>query len=122
MSAINVALLAAEHHLDPQAAAPGAAGSVAASDQAVVRSILLEGAPGGERYREARGKPPYRTVPYLFVGPSRGTAIGELAARVVRAARGLKSLRSPDFTVLTRLLGGETAAQGELLSFPLRKG
>lgn len=90
--------------------------------QRVVRSILLEGAPGGERYREARGKPPYRTVPYLFVGPSRGTAIGELAARVVRAARGLKSLRSPDFTVLTRLLGGETAAQGELLSFPLRKG
>ena len=77
-------------------------------------------APAGTRYREARGKPPYRRVPYIFIAPSRRGIIGEIASEVFRAGYGgLKGLRSPDFPLLNRLLGGESPAHGELLSYLL---
>jgi NTE family protein len=77
-----------------------------------------EGAPAAIRYREARGKRPYRRVPYIFVAPTRRGLIGELARDVFRARyAGLKGLRSPDFPLLNRLLGGESPAHGELLSY-----
>jgi NTE family protein len=70
------------------------------------------------RYREARGKPPYRRVPYIFVAPQRRGALGELAGEIFRTRyRGLKGLRSPTLRLLTRLLGGESPAHGELLSY-----
>ena len=74
-------------------------------------------AAGAQRYREARGKRPYRSVPYVFVSPSRPGAIGELASEVFRARyRGLRP-RSPDFPLLNRLLGGDSPTHGELLSY-----
>jgi NTE family protein len=77
-----------------------------------------EQAPAASHYRAARGKPPYREVPYIFVAPSRRGLIGDLATQVFRARyRGLKALRSPDFPVLNRLLGGDSPAHGELLSY-----
>ena len=79
-----------------------------------------EDAPAGTRYRQARGKPPYRRVPYIFIAPSRRGIIGELATEVFRARYGgLKGLRSPDFPLLNRLLGGDSPAHGELLSYLL---
>ena len=78
----------------------------------------LDGGEAGRRYREARGKPPYRRVPYIFIAPERRGAIGELATTVFRARYGgWKGLRSPDFPLLNRLLGGESPTHGELLSY-----
>jgi NTE family protein len=74
--------------------------------------------PAATRYREARGKPPYRRVPYIFIAPSRHGIIGETASEVFRARySGRKGLRSPDFPLLNRLLGGDSPAHGELLSY-----
>lgn len=83
-----------------------------------VNAFFTERAPGAKRYREARGKHPYRVVPYLFVGPQRRGAIGALATEVFRSRHGgLKGLRSPDFPLLRRLIGGDGPAHGELLSY-----
>jgi NTE family protein len=72
------------------------------------------------QYRKARGKPPYRSVPYIFIAPARRGIVGELASEVFRARYGgLKGLRSPDFRLLDRLLGGESPVHGELLSYLL---
>jgi NTE family protein len=79
---------------------------------------LLDGSEAGRRYREARGKPPYRSVPYIFVAPMQRGAIGKLATEVFRSRYGgWKGLRSPDFPLLNRLLGGESSTHGELLSY-----
>ena len=68
--------------------------------------------------RAARGKPPYRRVPYIFIAPSRRGIIGETASEVFRARySGRRGLRSPDFPLLNRLLGGDSPAHGELLSY-----
>lgn len=83
-------------------------------------AFLTRDAPGAGRYREARGKAPYREVPYIFVGPRALCAIGELALEVYRSRYGgLKGLLSPDFPLLNRLLGGESSNHGELLSYLL---
>ncbi len=71
-----------------------------------------------ERYRAARGKPPYSCIPYIFIAPEKRGAIGRLAHDVFRDRYGgLKGLRSPDFPLLNRLLGGESPTHGELLSY-----
>jgi NTE family protein len=71
-----------------------------------------------ERYRAARGKPPYRCIPYIFIAPEKRGAIGRLATEVFRDRYGgVKGLRSPDFPLLNRLLGGESPTHGELLSY-----
>lgn len=83
-----------------------------------VNSFFTAGAPGAARYREARGKRPYSVVPYVFVAPHRPGAIGTLALEVLRSRyRGLRGLRSPDFPLLHRLIGGDGPAHGELLSY-----
>jgi NTE family protein len=77
-----------------------------------------DGSEAARRYREARGKPPYRRVPYIFIAPEKRGAIGELATEVFRSRYGgWKGLRSPDFPLLNRLLGGESPTHGELLSY-----
>lgn len=82
-----------------------------------INTYFAAGAPGAHRYRQARGKPAYRQVPYIFVGPARN-AIGELAVEVFRSRyRGVKALRSPDFALLNRLLGPGGAGRGDLLSY-----
>lgn len=79
-----------------------------------------ERAPGARAYREARGKPPYRKVPYIFIAPGRRGAIGELAAEVMSSRyRGIRRLRSPDIAALDRLLGRDSPSHGELLSYLL---
>ena len=71
-----------------------------------------------DRYRAARGKSPYRCIPYIFVAPEKRGAIGRLATEVFRSRYGgWKGLRSPDFQLLNRLLGGESPTHGELLSY-----
>jgi NTE family protein len=72
-------------------------------------------------YREARGRPPYRRISYALVAPARRGEIGALAEATFRERYGgLRGLRSPDFLLLSRLLGGGGArARGELLSFVL---
>lgn len=72
---------------------------------------------GARAYRAARGKAPYREVPYVFVAPGHRGAVGEAAARVWRRRfGGLARLRDPDFVLLNQLLGGMSANHGELLS------
>ncbi len=71
-----------------------------------------------ERYRAARGKKPYRCIPYIFVAPGKRGAIGRLASEVFKDRYGgVKGLRSVDFPLLNRLLGGESPTHGELLSY-----
>jgi len=78
----------------------------------------IQDTPAATRYREARGKPPYRRVPYIFIAPSRRGIIGETASVLFRARySGRKGLRSPDFPLLNRLLGSDSPAHGELLSY-----
>jgi NTE family protein len=78
------------------------------------------GSPGAVRYRETRGKPPYREVPYIFISPRRPGAIGARADEIFRARYGgLNALRAPDLTVLNRLLGEDSPTHGELLSYLL---
>jgi NTE family protein len=78
-------------------------------------------APGAHAYRAARGREPYRRIAFALVSPRRRGRLGELAEAVFRRRfGGLRGLRSPDFVVLARLLGGGQArARGELLSFLL---
>jgi NTE family protein len=77
-----------------------------------------DGELGPRLYRAARGKSPYRKVPYVFVGPARRGAVGELADRVFRERYGgwRGALRSPDFQLIARLIGDRSATHGELLS------
>lgn len=72
-------------------------------------------------YRAARGRPPYRRISYALVAPRTRGEIGALAEAVFRERYGgLRGLRSPDYMVLARLLGGGKArSRGELLSFLL---
>jgi NTE family protein len=76
------------------------------------------GSVAARRYRQARGKPPYRQVPYIFVAPAKQGAIGALAVEVFRERfGGWKGIRSPDFRLLNRLIGGDSPTHGELLSY-----
>lgn len=62
----------------------------------------------------------YRSVPYLFVGPSHAGAISAIAEEVLRTRYdGPAALLSPDFAILNRLVGGASDAHGELLSYLL---
>ena len=70
------------------------------------------------RHRESRGRPGYRAIPYIFVGPSHPSAIAELAMDCFNSRYGgLKALRSLDLTALSRLLGRNSPTHGELLSY-----
>jgi NTE family protein len=68
-------------------------------------------------YRTVRGKGPYRRIPYIFIGPGKRGAVGELAAEVFNDKfGGLKRLRDPDLYVISELLGGVSSNHAELLS------
>ena len=83
-----------------------------------VNAFFAEGGTlGATLYRTARGKAPYKRVPYIFVGPARRGAIGVLASQVYDRRYGrLGALRDPDFVLLNELLGGVSENQWELLS------
>jgi len=70
------------------------------------------------RHRRSRGRPEYRPIPYIFVGPSHPGAIAELAMDIYRSRYGgLKAIRSLDLAALSRLLGRNSPTHGELLSY-----
>lgn len=72
---------------------------------------------GSRMYRTVRGKPPYKEVPYVFIGPQERGVIGRLASEVFdRRYSGLKWLRNPEYRLISRLLGGSGPVHGELLS------
>ena len=74
--------------------------------------------PAATRHRHSRGRPGYRPIPYIFVGPSRPGAIAQLAMDCYRSRYGgLKALRSLDLAALSRLLGRNSPTHGELLSY-----
>ena len=75
--------------------------------------------PAARAYRQAHGRPPYRRISYALVSPTRRGEIGALAEATFKERYGgLRGVRSPDFALLSRLLGGaQAAARGELLSF-----
>jgi NTE family protein len=68
-------------------------------------------------YRTVRGKTPYRTIPYVFVGPQARGEIGAAAAEMFqRRFGGPNALRAPDLKLLSRLIGGDSPTHGEILS------
>jgi NTE family protein len=72
---------------------------------------------GSVLYRTSRGKPQYREIPYVFVGPQERGLIGRLASEVYRKRYGgLKWLRKPDYRLISLILGGSGPIHGELLS------
>jgi NTE family protein len=82
----------------------------------IVRSEAGEEAT--RRNREAHGKAPYKSVPYLLVTPPERDSVGDAAAEVFHERyQGLKGLRSPNVALLGRLVGGVTEPHGELLSY-----
>jgi NTE family protein len=90
-----------------------------------INSFFAEHASGGpspaaRAYRRSRGRPPYRRVSYALVAPETRGEIGRIAEEVfARRYGGLRGLLSPDYPLLSRLLGGRTRSRGELLSFLL---
>jgi NTE family protein len=90
-----------------------------------INSFFAEHASGGpspaaRAYRRSRGRPPYKRISYALVSPSRRGSIGRIAEDVLaRRYGGLRGLLSPDYPLLSRLLGGSTRSRGELLSFLL---
>ena len=60
----------------------------------------------------------YEVVPYIFIGPKRRRALGEIAGRVYREHHaGLRALKAPDFFFLHRLLGPGEPHAADLLSY-----
>jgi NTE family protein len=92
---------------------------------ASINSFFVEDAITGtlrspRAYRLARGQAPYRPISYALVAPRRRGEIGRLAQDVFRRRYGgLRGLRNPDYLLISRLLGADTRARGELLSFLL---
>jgi NTE family protein len=76
-----------------------------------------------DAYRRSRGKGPYRRIPYIFVAPRQRDALGQLADRVLdESFSGLRRLRSPDISLLSRLVVGAGRPHGELLSYLFFEG
>ena len=92
---------------------------------AAVNDFLVAGASAGpalsaRAYRSARGRQPYRKIGYALVAPPRRGEIGALAEDVfTRRYAGVRGLLRPDYTLISRLLGGKSRSRGELLSFLL---
>jgi NTE family protein len=92
---------------------------------AAINSFFVENPTTGtmrspRAYRIARGHAPYKPIAYALVAPPRRGEIGRLADTVFeRRFGGLRSLRDPDYAVISRALGGRVRSRGELLSFLL---
>jgi NTE family protein len=89
---------------------------------AAINAFFVEGLGGPQdaarTYRRVRGRPPYRRIAYALVAPERRGELGRIAERVFgERYGGLRGLRSPDFALMSRLLGTRAASRGELLSF-----
>ena len=75
-------------------------------------------APARKRTARRAASRPTGASPTSSSRPERRGEIGRLATSVFRDRYGgIKGLRSPDFPLLNRLLGGESPTHGELLSY-----
>jgi NTE family protein len=74
-----------------------------------------------DAYRAARGRKPYRRIPYALVAPERRGELAAIADDVFeRRYSGMKGWLRPDYPFMSRLLGGgRSPSRGELLSFLL---
>jgi NTE family protein len=93
---------------------------------ATVNSFLVDSVAPGPRgaadaYRAARGRKPYRKIPYALVAPERRGELAAVADEIFDDNySGLKGWLRPDYPFMSRLLGGgRSPARGELLSFLL---
>jgi NTE family protein len=92
---------------------------------AAVNTFFVDGPGAGpsraaRAYRTARGHKPYRRISYALVAPREPGELGRIAEDVFRRRYGgLRGLLSPDYPLISRLLGGRTRGRGELLSFLL---
>jgi NTE family protein len=93
---------------------------------ATVNSFLVDNVAPGPRgaadaYRAARGRKPYKKIPYALVAPERRGELAALADDIFDDKyAGLKGWLRPDYPFMSRLLGGgRSPARGELLSFLL---
>jgi NTE family protein len=84
-----------------------------------VNLLVRDGQPDSfTRWRERRGKAPYRVIPHLVVAPEGPRELGRAALEVMRRRySGLRRLRSPDLSLMGRAVGGRSEPQGELLSY-----
>jgi NTE family protein len=88
-----------------------------------VNQFFVEGAASGpssaaRAYRTSKGRNPYSKVSYALVAPAERGELGRVAERVFQKRyTGWRALRSPDYPVMSRLLGGRARSRGELLSF-----
>lgn len=93
---------------------------------ATVNSFLVDSVAPGPRgaadaYRAARGRKPYKKVPYALVAPERRGELAAVADQIFDDKyAGLKGWLRPDYPFMSRLLGGgRSPSRGELLSFLL---
>ncbi len=94
---------------------------------AAINSFYVEGPAGAgvsgaaRAYRTTQGKKPYKRISYALVAPRRRGELGAMAERVFQERyAGWRGWLSPDYPVLSRVLGGgRTRSRGELLSFLL---
>ena len=93
---------------------------------ATVNSFLVDSVAPGPRgaadaYRAARGRKPYRKIPYALVAPERRGELAAIADEIFDDKySGLRGWRRPDYPFMSRLLGGgRSPSRGELLSFLL---
>jgi NTE family protein len=88
-----------------------------------VNQFFVEGVAAGpssaaRAYRTSKGRNPYSKVSYALVAPPERGELGRVAERVFQQRfTGWRALRSPDYPVMSRLLGGRARSRGELLSF-----
>jgi NTE family protein len=90
---------------------------------ATVNSFLVDGVARGaaDAYRAARGRKPYKKIPYALVAPERRGELASVADAIFDDKyAGLKGWLRPDYPFMSRLLGGgRSPSRGELLSFLL---
>jgi NTE family protein len=93
---------------------------------ATINSFVVDAHGPGPRgaadaYRAARGRKPYRRIPYALVAPERRGDLAALADDVFeRRYAGPRGWLRPDYPFMSRLLGGgRSPSRGELLSFLL---
>ncbi|MCB0864307.1 MAG: patatin-like phospholipase family protein [Solirubrobacterales bacterium] len=78
----------------------------------------IERSSGAARaYRRARGRRPWRKIPYALVAPRERRHLARLAERVLKERYGgLRALRDLDVALMARAMGGGPS-RGELLTF-----
>jgi NTE family protein len=76
------------------------------------------GSQAARKYRTSQGKKPYKKISYALVAPEHKGELGQVAEEDFQEHySGWRGLRSPDYPVHSRILGGRSRSRRELLSF-----